>query len=1539
MKPRSLQLLPRTLVVCFAPLLVCASANAGVVSTNESNGSGAWTLPSGTNLLAGRAPAGAAATHEGSSTAWSTVVDGTLGDVGGTPATSVTPNNGNTVTFALDTVAQPAGYNVTSFDSYSTWGNSGRDNQNYMLQYSTVGAPGTFITISTVSLQTARDRSTHTQLTDTAGFLAMGVHSIRLIFDRQENGYVGYREFVLRDTPTVVTVDNRIRDNDNNWPPFTGPNLLNGATATPPTVATHEGSSTSWTKLTDGALGTTVSDNTGIGQSVTPNNNDTVTFPLDLVAKPAGYDITSFECYAAWGSNGRDDQRYTLEYSVVGAPTTFLPITDVNNRTEYAGDYVTSKRATRSRVTNNTGAPLALGVAAIRVKFRDQENGYTGFREMILRDTPLPSSYVKESNNTHIWTLPAGTNLLANALPKNPTAAAGYAHGATDITSPDWTVLTDGSVGSAGTQNQSVGPNNGTFVEFPLDTSTNTKGYTLTSLDAYAAWGDSGRDDQNFTVSYAKVDDPLTAGVDESLTFIPIETVNNQTLPTDNSTHTRIAANPGFLLATNVGKVRFDFANQENSWVGYREFIALGSAVPLFSPLTWSGSTSSTWNTTDDNWKDSGVSSPFNSLAPLTFDTSGTNTSINIPVAITAASLIFSNDNTVPYTFTGDLLTVSNGVTLAGSGSATFGNSLQAAGVSVTGTGALTLSIDNTLTGNAAVSDGSLTVASNGALGAAGLTLTGGIANFTSAQPILTCLSGTAGAVFLGNSASPSNTELFVGNATSSTYGGTISDASVSAIGSLVKAGTSTLTLTGTNSYTGTTTVNAGELKLGKRLSLYNGNTANWTNTNILVSGASILSLKMGGSGEFTSSDVAAINTGGFDIGAVLGLDTSSGDAEISDVISSSAPLQKQGVNSLILSGNNSFTSGITLTQGNLVGANPTGPSFPSDVTIGNVTYHVFANMAFDNQFGPNSVLRFNNGNGALNAKVQLRGTSQTVAGLESGSNNRLAMIQNDEVGSPGYTTDPGPATLTIDTAVDYSFKGFIRNQSGGSVSLVKKGVGTQEFVNSSSVTSYSYNGATTIEAGKLRINFVRANSGFSSNVTILDPGTLNLHSGTDGYDFNPIVSGEGDLLVTGGLPVALTNGSNSWTGGTTVDGGFLALKATNANGTGDGPGQTCVGGAMTPTNVINLINGGILSLDNAGALGNSPVQPQYAPSIYVNEGSKIYGGTNTIAFVSNITLDGGNIEATNGASVAGFNTNLCLVGTVIVGGVSTVPSTIFTNAAFLPGGATPSANANVSLGSLGTGQQGTIFQVADVAVGADLTVSSILTNINASVSTLTKTGPGTMALSGANTYPGDTTVEAGELTVSGNSIVDTNKLALNGGKLGVTLNEIVGTLFYGGVQQLAGTYGSTSSGATYQDDSRYSGAGVLIVDVGPVTDPYILWTAQITDGDSSRTGDPDGDGFSNLQEFLFGTSPIASNGSLSTVEDTGSGLIVRWNQRATGSGVYVLQESATLENPWPTSSATITDNPTQDIPDYIRKQAAIPIDSAKKFVRVFATE
>jgi hypothetical protein len=106
---------------------------------------------------------------------------------------------------------------------------------------------------------------------------------------------------------------------------------------------------------------------------------------------------------------------------------------------------------------------------------------------------------------------------------------------------------------------------------------------------------------------------------------------------------------------------------------------------------------------------------------------------------------------------------------------------------------------------------------------------------------------------------------------------------------------------------------------------------------------------------------------------------------------------------------------------------------------------------------------------------------------------------------------------------------------------------------------------------------------------------------------------------------------------------------------------------------------------------------------------------------------------------------------------------------------------------------------------------------------------------------------------------------------------------------------------------------------------------------DKTRTGDPDGDGFNNLEEFLFGTAPNAGNGSLTTTEESGGTLIIRWKERTSGA-TYTLKESATLLNDWINSSAPVT-NDGAAAGDYQPRRADVTVGSGRLFFRVEGTE
>jgi hypothetical protein len=102
-------------------------------------------------------------------------------------------------------------------------------------------------------------------------------------------------------------------------------------------------------------------------------------------------------------------------------------------------------------------------------------------------------------------------------------------------------------------------------------------------------------------------------------------------------------------------------------------------------------------------------------------------------------------------------------------------------------------------------------------------------------------------------------------------------------------------------------------------------------------------------------------------------------------------------------------------------------------------------------------------------------------------------------------------------------------------------------------------------------------------------------------------------------------------------------------------------------------------------------------------------------------------------------------------------------------------------------------------------------------------------------------------------------------------------------------------------------------------------------------TADPDGDSFTNAQEYAFGTNPTQGTGSLLSSTASGGNLVVTWLQRS--DVTYNVQSTGNLSTSFANDgTVSVVDGPVSPTPPagYTSKQFTVPA-SGSKFYRVTA--
>lgn len=575
-------------------------------------------------------------------------------------------------------------------------------------------------------------------------------------------------------------------------------------------------------------------------------------------------------------------------------------------------------------------------------------------------------------------------------------------------------------------------------------------------------------------------------------------------------------------------------------------------------------------------------------------------------------------------------------------------------------------------------------ILSGGSSYSGGTTINGGTVSLVNDNAF-----GTGDVTFLGDSTLRMATNISITNnlnlgshnvtVASDVFDSTFSG-DISGTGGLTKTETGSLTVSGTNDYSGTTQVNAGTFRAGAQDTF-----SYWSVVNV-ASGATV---DINGFRNYAFGLEGAgtvLNNGASEATLWLG-GNSSADHTFSGSLQDGSQVlnvYSWGGGTQTLSGSNTY-SGLTTVQYGTLRAGAA------------------------NAFSPNSILDVV-GDSGLKGHVDLNGYDQTVAGLSGGSN-----VTNN--GSAN-------ATLTVNNSSNTTYAGVLEDGSTNTLALTKNGSGTLSLTGTN-----TYSGGTLIAAGILAISNASAlgtgdvtlTAGAletTADMTIANAFHLN-PSGAPGFQadsstaiFTGLIDGTNDLNIgdgSGGV-VALAH-ANSYTGNTVLLSGAI-LRYDNAQAFGTGQ---------------VLIDGGTLRTGGAFTLANPVLLDGFGGTLDTNNFNTTYSGV--VSGVGDFTKDGAGTLTLNGINTYTGSTAIN-AGTLAIGDASHPDAAITSNvnvgaAGTLQGHGTVTGNVTNSSGtvapggSIGTltvtgnytqGSSGTLAIEVSPAAASKIAVSGIAT-------------------------------------------------------------------------------------------------------------------------------------------------------------------------------------------------------------------------------------
>ena len=208
----------------------------------------------------------------------------------------------------------------------------------------------------------------------------------------------------------------------------------------------------------------------------------------------------------------------------------------------------------------------------------------------------------------------------------------------------------------------------------------------------------------------------------------------------------------------------------------------------------------------------------------------------------------------------------------------------------------------------------------------------------------------------------------------------------------------------------------------------------------------------------------------------------------------------------------------------------------------------------------------------ASGATFDMVGSSQTVGSLA------------DYSGAGGSVTNAGisDATLTINGSSSTSFGGVISDGGTNKTAVTKNGSSTLTFTGSN-----TYTGTTLISGGTLQLGN-GGTSGRVSNSSNITNNSALIYNRSNSSTYSGAISGSGTVTQNGAGAEALT-GTNTYTGTTTIAAGTLNANATAALGNGSSTNTLIfTGGTLQAAGTITSPSTRTVTLTSTGLIDNN---------------------------------------------------------------------------------------------------------------------------------------------------------------------------------------------------------------------------------------------------------------------------------------------------------------------------------------------------------------